>query len=339
MKTPYLLAFALAAGVTAFACSSGNTSELGGSDNDSQNDPKPGSGNSQNPGSNADDTKAETPPGTTPPATTPEVPTNSPAGKALFIKTVFNSLAGTCSTCHGTTGPGAPWMLKNDVEGTYKVVFQRGYVVSNSLLLTKGVHGGAGPALTTQQATDVSAWIAQELKDGGGKSTPAVLSTIGGCFDRTKFDAIGLQTLTTSRRTDNNDPKNATPPVTVTPWNENQNNCTGCNVSCATCHTQDDASGFVMSIGSNVLPANNTFERSKLQPFISQYIGVSPTGEPIASNGLKTTGERTAKQEAYSHPLYAVPQAVQDKIDAFVNDAITKYKAGSCGQAPATAKP
>lgn len=80
--------------------------------------------------------------------------------------------------------------------------------------------------------------IAMEAKDGGNLSQVNVLEKFGDCLDPAAFAAIGLEKLVTTRRTAQNNANN------VTPWNENANECTGCNnAPCRTCHSLDDATG------------------------------------------------------------------------------------------------
>jgi hypothetical protein len=121
----------------------------------------------------------------------------------------------------------------------------------------------------------------------------------------------------------------------VTPWNENDDNCTGCdNSPCRTCHSGDDATGFVLSIGNPNLPATYTFDQSKITnpTYLQKYFGVSAAGEPIASNALKIKSEATAKDKAYTHPYYRIDAAMETRINAFVDATIAKYKStnGTC---------
>ena len=66
--------------------------------------------------------------------------------------------------------------------------------------------------------------------------------------------------------------------------------------------------------------------------YIQKYFGVSATGQPIASNALRLKAEATQKDKAYTHPMFRVGNEMQAQIDAFVNDAIAKYAAGTCGR-------
>lgn len=247
--------------------------------------------------------------------------------KKFFLANVHPSLSQSCGGCH-ETGPGSGWIKKTDSETSYKMMFQLGYVSLQSRISQKGAHQGS-PGTTSEQNTKFTQWVQMELKAGGGKAPRNVLARLGACFDKAKFDAMQLGRLRTIRRTNNNNLNQ------VTPWNENANNCTGCdNSPCRTCHAGDDATGFVLAIGDTNLPANFTFDQSKLTnpPYLQKYFGVTATGEPIASNALKIKAEATAKDKAYTHPYFTISDQRQALIQAFVDDAIARYKAtnGAC---------
>jgi hypothetical protein len=218
-------------------------------------------------------------------------------------------------------------MSKADAEITYKMFLQLGYMSAQSRILLKGAHQGA-PALTSEQSTKFMQWVNLELK-AGTKAAPNILEKLGGCFDKTTFDAMQLGNMRTVRRTNNNNTNQ------VTPWNENDNNCTGCdNSPCRTCHSGDDATGFVLSIGNPNLPATYTFDQSKMTnpTYLQKYFGVSAAGEPIASGALKIKAEATQKDKAYTHPMYRIDANMETRISAFVDATIAKYKAtnGTC---------
>lgn len=279
----------------------------------------PGGNGAQQPGGGATGGAGPTPVDT---AATPDT-----EGKKFFVANVHPSLAQTCGACH-ETGPGPAWLKKTDTEVSYKMMFQLGYVSQQSRIVLKGAHQGA-PALTPDQSTKFSQWVALELKAGGGKAPPNVLEKMGACFDKAAFDAMQLGNMRTLRRTGNNNANQ------VTPWNENDDNCTGCdNSPCRTCHSGDDATGFVLSIGNPNLPQTFTFDQSKLTTptYLQKYFGVSATGEPIPSNALKIKSDATAKDKAYTHPYYRIDAAMETRIAAFVDSAIAKYKAtnGAC---------
>lgn len=275
------------------------------------------------PGQQGGGTNGSTAGGPTPVDTAPAPNTE---GKQFFVAQVHPLLSQSCGTCH-ETGPGPAWLKKTDAEVSYKMMLQLGYVSLQSRILLKGAHQGA-PALTSEQTTKYTQWVNLELK-AGTKAPPNILEKLGGCFDKTTFDAMKLGDLRTVRRTNNNNTNQ------VTPWNENDNNCTGCdNSPCRTCHSGDDATGFVLSIGNPNLPATYTFDQSKVTnpTYLQKYFGVSAAGEPIASNALKIKSDATAKDKAYTHPYYHLDAAMETRITAFVDATIAKYKStnGTC---------
>lgn len=315
MKAKYLLSIAVATAAAVAACGDDGSTltngERGG----------PGGGGSTTiPGDPGASGSSE--PGV--PDGTPAA-TNSPEGKKYFTETLHPALKTSCGACHDS-GPGPTWIKNADIEASYKLQFQLGYVSKTSRILLKGPHPGT-PGLVGEDVTKFNTWVDLELKAGGTQAPPNVLEKLANCLDRELFDDMQLQNLRTVRRTNNNNTNN------VTPWNENANNCTGCdNAPCRTCHTLDDATGFVQANPNPNLPANTTFEETKRTnpAYLQKYFGVSPTGEPIASNAIMLKATATQKDKAYTHPMFQVNAQLQQRIDAFVNDAIAKYKAGTC---------
>jgi hypothetical protein len=168
-----------------------------------------------------------------------------------------------------------------------------------------------------------------EIADGGNEAPPNILAKLGSCFDRAKFDAMQLGQWRTTRRTNDNNTNN------VTPWNENANNCTGCdNAPCTTCHSADAATHFKNAVGNNLLPLDSTFEETKLTTpaYITKYFGVSPDGKAVASDAIKKKSDATKKDRAYTHPMYALTPNQEAALNAFVSDVVTKYNAGTCGK-------
>jgi cytochrome c553 len=240
-------------------------------------------------------------------------------GKEFFTAKVFPELA-PCVGCHGSGTQGAPKFLDAEAGKAYAEVEAYGMIQPESRLVKKGPHGngGSAPGLSASAKAVVNEWVALELKKSGGKSTPSVLDKVALCMDQAQLQNIGLQTLRTVRRN-----------------GENANRCTGCtNASCSSCHG-DTQTPFYMTIGSAL--GDRTFEMTKQQPFITKYFGVS-NGEPVASNGLTKKMQAVNGDVAYGpHPNFTIPANVQQKLDAFVNDTIAKYKAGNCtGTPPAT---
>ncbi|WP_394838812.1 hypothetical protein LVJ94_18130 [Pendulispora rubella] len=306
---------ALAAAVLAAACSQGpqGTLEVGdeggngaGNGNGGGNGAGNGAGNG---GGNGGGGIPNQPP---PPPSGPG--SVESAGHKAFNASVYPKI-GRCVECHANGTAGAPKFLTTDANTSYQGLDARGLIVPNSLVLTKGSHAsGAAPALDAAQSQAVQEWLTQEAADRGGQQAPEnILEKMGGCLDEAKFKAIGFQNLTTTKR-----------------QGENRNNCTGCdNAKCRTCHTGGDG-GFYMAAGSNL--DTSTFQETKSVKYIVKYLGLNGT-EPVASNAIQAKADATAKDKPYSHPLFTLKPEMKTAIDAFVNDAIAKYKAGSCGQA------
>jgi hypothetical protein len=329
MKAAYLLGIALATATVVAACGGTPTDSLEGEDDNTPGSTRTG-------GKKTGGTRS-TQGGSTPGDSTPgddgtssgPVATNSPAGKEFYKANVHPLMSQKCGSCHGTAGPGPAWLTAADAEKSYAQLFQVGYVVTNSRIVQKTAHGGSTTNfLAAAEAAKYNEWVAMELEDGGNEAPPNVLEKLGTCFDRTKFDAMQLGQWRTTRRTANNNTNQ------VNPWNENANNCTGCdNAPCTTCHSADAATNFKNSVGNNLLPANSTFEETKLTSpaYITKYFGVSPEGKPIASDAIKKKSDATKKDKAYTHPMFQLNNNQQAALDAFVQDVITKYNAGTCG--------
>src|SRR5262249_23649982 len=135
------------------------------------------------------------------------------------------------------------------------------------------------------------------------------------------------QLVVTARRPDNN-------PAGL---GEDQDTCHGCrdNTPCSACHAADDVTGFVMAVGNTILPADYTFESTKKYepPFIRQYFGTTPTGEPTYNPGIKTKSKDTIETGvANGHPMFLLTAEMESSIEAFVTDAIAKHDAGTCGK-------
>ena len=252
-------------------------------------------------------------------ATVPQI-----TAKEHFLRNVHTSIATTCGACH-TAGPGPAWTVPADGEKSYSLQFQRGYVSKMSAILAKGPHSG-GPALTNEQASTYLTWVELEMKERGDKAPDSVLEKLGGCLDAAKFKAINLQNLVTTPRNADNNPQKET---------EDANACTGCNnAPCSTCHSSDPGSGFILALGNELFPEDHTLKETKSSspPYIQKYFGLDPTGAPIPSKAIKAKSDATVKTgKAYSHPMYTLTPEMEKAIDAFVDDAIKKYKAGSCG--------
>jgi hypothetical protein len=325
MRARYLLGLALATAMAVAACGEDTDQLLDGIEGESGSI-------ARKPGKAAAAPAVSGPNGTTPSSSSPSGPvaTNSPEGKAFFKASVHPFMAQACGTCHDVAGPGPNWLTVADAEKSYAQLFSQGYVIAQSRVTTKPAHGGVTTnALSGVQVATYNQWVGMELKDGGAKAPPQILEKLGTCFDRAKFDAMQMGQWRTTQRTANNN-TNA-----INPWNENANNCTGCNnAPCSTCHSADPATNFNNAVGSPLLPPETTFENTKLTApaYISKFFGVSPDGKPVASDGIKKKSDATKKDKAYTHPMYTLNANQQTALDAFVTDAITKFAAGTCGK-------
>ena len=334
MNARYLLGLALVtAGVVAACGGSPDQGSLNpGGDNGTGTVPNAPSQGTKNPDGTVtpNPTPAPNPGG---PAVPGNLPTNSKAGKAFFAASVQPILESKCATCHAAGGPGNPtYIVKGDASKTYDMVYLNGFAVASSRIVVKGMHsGGSAPALLAAEISTFNQWLALEVKDGGTKTQTNVLEKFGTCFDKTKFDAIGFGALRTTRRQANNNPLAQT---------ENANNCTGCdNKPCSTCHSADDVTGFVMAIGNPNVPggagSQYTFDQTKLlsPAFIREYVSTTPTGDPQFNPGVQAKSTNTiTKGLAYSHPMFILTPTMATAIQAFVDDAIAKQKAGTCGK-------
>jgi hypothetical protein len=318
MDARCLLGIALATATAVGACGGADDGMLiGGSGS------RGGGSNEELPG----DSPGEAP-GTTESGEAGSAPTNSPEGKKFYAANVHTFLQQKCASCHQPGGAGSPtWIDGADAEKSYVMIYANGYAVPNSRIVVKGVHSaGAGPELLAAEKAKFDEWLAIEMADGKDKAQVNVLEKLGDCFDEELFRAIGLQDLRTTRRQSGNNPNN---------YNENANTCTGCNQApCMTCHSGDDATNFVLSLGNPNLPATYTFEESKKTnpAYIQKYFATSPTGEPEGSLGLRKKADATRLDRPYTHPMYRIGDNMQGRIDTFVNDAITRYKNKQCGQ-------
>jgi hypothetical protein len=286
---------------------SSSTGTGSGTDNTGNGATNPGNTGTPSTGTTGTPTPVDQPP---PPAAGPG--STGSAAHAYFVSTVLPALS-VCSACHVSGVDGAPKMLDANADIAYQNLDARGLIVSNSMLLSKGVHDATkAPALIASQQQVLTQWLSLEAGERQGKAAPVnVLAAVAQCMDQTKFEAIGLQNLRTIRRT-----------------NENANNCTGCdNAPCKTCHG-DTATGFYMTLGSNIDKA--TFAMSQKQPYITKYFGLNGV-EPVASNGIQTKADAVAKGLPYSHPMFTLTGTTKTNLDAFVADTIAKYKAGTCG--------
>jgi hypothetical protein len=223
-----------------------------------------------------------------------------------------------CTGCHASAVDGAPKMMEAPADTTYQELDARGLIASNSLLLTHGTHdAGKAPALTTAQQQVMTTWLGMEAQERQGQAAPTnVLADIGKCADENLFNQIGFANLKTQPKT-----------------NENPNRCTGCDkAQCRVCHEGGDQ-GFMMAEGSNLEPAGTTFHETFLgassPTYVVKYFGLNGT-QPVASNAIVTKMQAVAVAPPYTHPMFVMSQTMQDALNAFVQDAITKYNNHTC---------
>jgi cytochrome c553 len=316
------LALTLAGAIAVAACSSDPSTLQRSHDENGGSSGTPATSGGTPSAANVDSTTTTPTPGT--------LPTASKAGEAFFAKELQPLLSASCGGCHEAGGPGNPtWIDANDAKKTYDMIYLQAFATATSRIVVKGPHsGGAAPALSTEERSKWGQWIALEAKEPGKPAQASVLEKFGSCFDKAKFDAIGLGTLEVTARTKKNNPQALT---------ENQDECTGCrdNTKCSTCHSSDDATGFVMAIGNTIFPEDYTFESTKKlsPPFIREYVGTTPAGEPTYNPGLKSKSTNTIEKAlAYQHPMFLMTDDMEVAIKAFVDDAILKQKSGLCGK-------
>jgi mono/diheme cytochrome c family protein len=325
MNTRYLLAIGLVVGAAVAACGGGSTGYLEGTG------PQP-----------ADEETPNAPRGTTPGKTpapgepAPGVPgapgqTSAPGAQKFYVDNVHPTLSSNCAGCHGGAGPGPNLLTAADAIKSHAQMLAAGYAVPQSPMVKKTAHGGSTTNfLKPAEVSKYEEWVALEAKERADKGQPPpanVLEKIGTCFDQAKFDALKMGEWRTTRRTANNNTNQ------VTPWNENGDNCTGCNQAyCRACHSNDLGSSYMNSVGNTLWPATHTFEESKTSPFVRQYFGVAPDGKPTASDGLMRKSQATAKDVAYSHPYFTLNATQMAAVKAFTDDAVAKYVAGTCGK-------
>jgi len=327
MNARYLLGVALLAGIAVAACGGGSTGYLEGVQPENEGEGT-GTGTNKPPGQGGSTNSTPGDGSGTP------IPgsgsTNAPAAQKFYIDNVHPFMANQCGGCH-TTGPGKVFMVASDAIKSHAQLMATGYGIPQSAIVTKPAHGGSTTNFLKQaEVQKYEEWVALEAKERSDKGQPPpvnVLEKIGTCFDKAKFDALQMGQWQTTRRTADNNTNQ------VNPWNENGNNCTGCNQAyCRACHSNDKASHYMNAVGNTLWPADHTFEQSKTTDFITQYFGVGADGKPVASDGLQKKAAATSKDVAYSHPYYTLNATRQAAIKAFVDDAITKYNAGSCGK-------
>lgn len=259
-------------------------------------------------------------------------PAGSGQGATMYMNTVDASLRSTCASCHVSGAAGATVFMRGDANGTYALLTDGNHgslltIPANSQLLLHGLH--SGPALTDDQKQKVTSWLDVEAKErnlaGAATGGPPPMTTlkalegVAQCFTLQDFatDLNGVSAADLAAANTNN-----------------QGQCRGC-------HARGEA-GFWAS-GGNGLSGNETtlmFERTKELPYIKKFFtgtvgadGKFKALEP--SNSVKTKADVAAACTGRDcHPRYELTAQMQAALDAFVNNAITKWNNKQCGTTP-----
>jgi MYXO-CTERM domain-containing protein len=196
---------------------------------------------------------------------------------------------------------------------------------AGSVAVVAGCLSSAGSFEDAAKTEDPVTTVAACKKDAAAASE---LEKLGAYFDRKKFDAMDMGKWATKLRTAGNNTNK------VENWNEDVNNCIGCDkTQCTLCHAVGNDK-YMNAVGSLILPKDATFKTSKTEPFIEQYFKLGADGRPVASNGIKNKSNATKKGEANSHPLVLLTAKQQKAVDAFVADVLKKYNADPCNPRP-----
>jgi hypothetical protein len=254
-------------------------------------------------------------PSTPPTAADAAAPGTAASPARLYFKEKVFSALSACAGCHSAGTNGATIFMTTDADGAYTSLDGSGLILSPSPLLTKGPHAlGAAPALDPNtQAPLVQKWLDMEAAERVGAAAPTnILAAVGACMSKDLFTRINLCSAQTKPRV-----------------GESGNNCTGCDYRpCYDCHTAGGSNtGFLCAQN-----ADEAFAGTKTMPFLRRYVGLAGV-EPVPSKALvnKSVATKTASNTAV-HPWYELDVSRQKALDAFVNDAIAKYKAGGCTQ-------
>jgi hypothetical protein len=306
----YLLLAAVAAVATAglVACTN-ETSTLGPGGYDPSAPAPSDSSKPANPGTKDNNPQSNNPA----PAPLPQSGPGSKDSKARqnFIDNVFPTLSTTCGGCHSSGAAGAPKTMSSDASNTYQLFDQRGYIVATGSLLVSHKHTGAGTDPTTEQLGKINAWLALEGQERVGQKAPEdILAKVAKCINPADWKAAeaAMRNLRTVQRN-----------------GENANTCTGCaNASCTGCHRDG---GYSMLVG---LQNDDTTTLVKQRPWVGKFIGTNGA-DPIPSDAVKQKGIATQTGAPYSHPKFTLDATSEAAIQKMATDAITAYKAGTCG--------
>jgi hypothetical protein len=321
-----LLASSAAAALIAACSAAPETGGLGGRGHSPSAGPTAGSTGSTGTGTTTGG--GNTPPsssgGTTPTSVPLQPPPAAGPGSTqsqahqYFDNTVYPQLS-VCQGCHSTGNDGAPKMMESPADTTYSELDSLGLIQANSALVTQGSHdNGKAPALSQSQQSVVVTWLGMEAQERQGSAAPPnIMANLASCVDMNLWNQIGWEKLVTQPRT-----------------NENPNRCTGCNqAQCNSCHLGGDAN-FMMAEGTNLEPQGYTFQQtfqsSESSIFMLKYFGLNGA-TPVASNAIMLKQQAVAAGPAYSHPMFTMDATMTAALNAFVNDALTKYQNKQCG--------
>ncbi len=251
----------------------------------------------------------------------PSAPPGTEGAEAFrFFETSGHSAMSACASCHSSGSNGAPIFFGADVKSTYKALDGNGLILATSPLLTKGPHaGGAAPALEPNAEATVRKWLDLEAKERAGKAPESIYTTLGNCMSAELFAKIDLCTAKTQPRP-----------------GESGDYCTGCKYeSCSNCHAAGGQStGFWCSAktegGKTVTDSTDTLSGSRGLPYIRRYFGFAGS-DPVASNAILNKSKTTQSATTLvAHPWFTLDAARQKALNAFVEDALSRYRSGTC---------
>lgn len=240
------------------------------------------------------------------------LPPSPLTARQLFDKNVAPALAANCASCHAGNPPTTgPTILGSGAGQYYSALVSDSRFVNavplKSELITQGKH--EGPALSTQQATDVEAWLTQELAERGMLPQPPPpanqaqkqLTAFGNCMSQSDYNTAGMNDL--------------------------QNQDTAGNAGeCHSCHS----TGMYVYLSKD--PTQN-FDRLHQLPWLLKLAGADLNTDGtfrdiISANRFRDRGQETG------HPSYNLTQTRQTALDTFFQTTYSKWKAGGCTPPP-----
>ncbi len=248
-------------------------------------------------------------PNTAPPATDPLA---GATARQLFDANVAPALSSACASCHAgtpppSTTPGPNFLGTGALQYYSKLVANPLFVNAvpdESELLTKGLH--EGPALTTLQATNIEAWLTQEVVERGAglvapppptDLTQKQLVAFGACMSAADFTSTGLDDLPNQDTTGDAGP-------------------------CYSCH----ATGMYIHQGKD---ATVNLQYLRTMPWLLKFAQAQLAGDGsfkdiVPANRFRDRGQETG------HPPYTLSTARQTALASFFQLTYARWKAGSC---------